>query len=118
MPFNEGFERMMQHEAMLKQLGYIPNEALLGQLGKIIDNTASFEKIQKHIFDLHNALKVDDSFVAMSNSSDYFKIKLEAPSLERKEEAYEKVMHFAEKYKVKLEKVDGKETYYILGFAK
>ena len=54
----------------------------------------------------------------MSNSNDYFKIKLEAPSQELKEEAREKVMHFADKYKVNLQKVDGKETYYILGFAK
>ncbi|MEA3374125.1 MAG: hypothetical protein U9Q62_10625 [Campylobacterota bacterium] len=109
---------MMKHEAMLNQLGYAPNEALLGQLERIIDNTASFEKIQKHIFELHKALKVDDSFVAMSNSNDHFKIKLEAPSQELKEEAYAKVMHFADKYKVKLQKVDGKDTYYIIGFAK
>ena len=109
---------MMKRDAMLNQLGYTPNDALLAQLDRIIKNTQDFEKIQKHIFDLHEVLKVDDSFVAMSNSNDYLKIKLEAPSKERNEEAREKMDHFSEKYKVNLQKVDGKETYYILGFAK
>jgi len=103
---------------MLKQLGYTPNEALLNQLERIINNTKSFDKIQKHIFDLNEHLKVDDSHVAMSNSEDYFKIKIEAPSPERTEEAMEKVNHFADKYKVALKQVEGKNTFYILGFNK
>ena len=108
----------MQHDAILNQLGYTPNDALLEQLQRIIDNTKGFEKIEKHILDLQNVLKVDDSYVAMSNSNDYLKIKLEAPSVERQQEALEKVNHFATKYKVELQKVDGKDTYYIIGFAK
>ncbi|WP_345974891.1 hypothetical protein [Sulfurimonas sp. HSL3-7] len=108
----------MNNEAMLKQLGYTPNEALLNQLERIINNTNSFEKIEKHIFDLNEHLKVDDSHVAMSNSEDYFKIKIEAPSPERTEEAMEKVQHFADKYKVALKQVEGKNTFYILGFNK
>lgn len=103
---------------MLKQLGYTPNEALLNQLERIINNTKSFDKIQKHIFDLNEHLKVDDSYVTMSNSEDYFKIKIEAPSPERTEEAIEKVEHFADKYKVALKQVEGKNTFYILGFNK
>lgn len=103
---------------MLKQLGYTPNEALLNQLERIINNTKSFDKIEKHIFDLNEHLKVDDSHVAMSNSEDYFKIKIEAPSPERTEEAMEKVEHFADKYKVALKQVEGKNTFYILGFNK
>ncbi len=109
---------MMKRDAMLNQLGYSPNDGLLAQLDRIIGNTGGFDKIEKHIFDLNTALKVDASFVAMSNSNDYFKIKLEAPSPERNDEARDKVQHFADKYKVDLQKVDGKETYYILGFAK
>ena len=109
---------MMERDAMLTQLGYTPNEALMGQIERIISNTQGFEKIQKHIFDLHEALKVDGSYVAMSNTNDHFKIKLEAPSPELTEEAHEKVKHFSDKYKVNIRKVDGKETYYILGFAK
>ena len=109
---------MMQYDAILNQLGYSPNEALVEQIERIIANTEGFDKIEKHMLELHKTLKVDDSYVAMSNTSDHFKIKLEAPSAERNEEAREKVMHFAEKYKVELEKVPGKETYYILGFTK
>jgi len=108
----------MNNEAMLKQLGYAPNEALLSQFDRIVNNTNSFEKIQKHILDLHEHLKVDDSHVAMSNSEDYFKIKIEAPSPERTQEAIEKVDHFADKYKVDLKQVEGKNTFYILGFSK
>jgi hypothetical protein len=106
----------MQNEAMLIQLGYVPNEALKKQLDKIKANTVGYEKIQKHIMDLHNVLKVDNSFVALSNSNDYFKIKIEAMSPELRDEAHEKVKHFSDKFKVTLKKLDNKETYYIIGF--
>ena len=109
---------MMQYDAILNQLGYTPNEALAAQLERIIANTHGYDKIEKHLLELHKTLQVDDSYVALSNSNDYFKIKLEAPSPERTEEAREKVAHFADKYKVQLQKVDNKDTYYILGFAK
>jgi len=106
----------MQREAILTGLGYVPNEALRAQLEKIESNTVGYDKISKHILDLHDHLRVNDSFVAMSNSEDYFKIKIEAPSQERIEEAHEKVEHFCEKFKVKVKKVENKNTYYILGF--
>jgi len=66
--------------------------------------------------DLHDALKVDGSFVAMSNTNDYFKIKVEAPSPEIAEEAHEKIRHFSDKFKVKIDKLSDKEAYYIVGF--
>ncbi len=106
----------MQNEAVLIGLGYVPNEALMNQLERIKNNTVGYDKIIKHIIDLHNHLKVDESFVAMSNSEDYFKIKIEAPSEERIAEGHEKVEHFSEKFKVKLKKLDSKNTYYIIGF--
>jgi len=108
----------MDSEAVLKQLGYAPNEALMEQVGRIEANTAGYDKIQKHILELHEQLKVDDSFVALSNSRDCFKVKIEASSDERKAEAMERLNHFAEKYKIALEQVPGKETYYILGYDK
>ncbi len=108
----------MNNEAMLKQLGYAPNEALLSQFDRIVNNTVSFDKIQKHILDLHEHLKVDDSYITMSNSEDFFKIKIDAPSPERTEEAIEKVNHFADKYKVSLKQGEGKNTFYILGYQK
>ena len=43
----------MTYEAILNQLGYIPNEALSIQLGHIEKNTIGYEKIIKHILDLH-----------------------------------------------------------------
>jgi len=106
----------MQRDAMLTQLGYSPNDALLEQLERIEKNTAGYEKIQKHIMDLHDHLKVNGSFVALSNSEDCFKIKVEAPSLELAQEAHEKVKHFSDKFKVTVNKLDNKETYYIDGF--
>jgi hypothetical protein len=106
----------MQRDAMLKQLGYIPNEALVNQLKNIETNTSGYEKIQKHIMDLHDALKVDSSFVAMSNSVNSFKIKIEAQNPATVQEAHEKIKHFSSKFKVEVNKLDNKETYYIVGF--
>ncbi len=106
----------MQTEAMLIQLGYVPNDALMEQLKKIQNNTKGYEKIQKHITDLNDHLKVNDAYVAMSNSNDCFKIKIESQNPAIAQEAHEKIKHFSEKYKVKVEKLDNKNTYYILGF--
>lgn len=106
----------MQRDAMLTQLGYAPNNALLSQLEKIEKNTVGYEKIQKHIMDLHDHLKVDGSYIALSNSNDYLKIKVESSSSESALEAHEKIKHFSDKFKVKVNKLSNKETYYILGF--
>jgi len=106
----------MNTEAMLTQLGYAPNDALVKQLGDIEGNTPGYEKIQKHIMDLHDHLKVDNSYVALSNSKNHFKIKIEAKSPEIALEAHEKVQHFSDKFKVTLDKLENKETYYIIGF--
>lgn len=107
----------MVNEAILRQLDYTPNDALKEQMGRIINNTKSFEKIEKHIMELHKQLKVDGSYIAMSNTEDYFKIKIEAPSAELNEEAHEKIQHWSEKYKVETARVEKKDTYYIKGFA-
>ncbi len=106
----------MTREAMLKQLGYTPNEALEQQLEAIEKNTKDYEKIQKHILDLHDHLKVNNGYVALSNSKEYFKIKIESPTPELAQEAHEKVKHFGEKFKVTLEKLPNKDTYYIIGY--
>ncbi len=106
----------MQREALLNQLGYTPNEALVKQLEDIENNTTGYDKIRKHILDLHDHLKVDNSYVAMSNTNNYFKIKIEAPSTESTDDAMEKIEHFSEKFKVNIEKLEGKNTFYIIGF--
>jgi len=106
----------MQRDAMLTQLGYTPNDALLKQLEDIEKNTVGYEKIQKHIMDLNDHLKVNNAYVALSNTTNHFKVKVESPTPELAEEAHEKIAHFSEKFKIKLEKLDKKETYYIVGF--
>ncbi|MBD3796637.1 MAG: hypothetical protein IE887_02655 [Campylobacterales bacterium] len=106
----------MQNDAMLIQLGYAPNQTLLEQFEAIKNNTTDYAKIEKHIMDLHDHLKVNNSYVAMSNTKDYFKIKIEAPTQELIEEAHQKVKHFSDKFKVKVEKIPQKDTYYILGY--
>ena len=106
----------MVNEAILRQLDYTPNDALTEQVGRIVSNTRAFDKIEKHMMELHKQLKVDGSYIAMSNSEDYFKIKIEAPSPALSEEAHEKIQHWSEKYKVETAKVDNKDTYYIKGF--
>ncbi len=104
-------------DAVLTKLGYTPNDTLRSQLEKIREHTPGYDKIIKHVLDLHDALQVDKSYVAMSNSTNFLKIKIEALSEEMQKEAQEKVKRFEEKYKVNLKKVEGKETYYIMGFA-
>ena len=106
----------MQNDAMLTQLRYVPNEALVRQLNRIQKNTPGYEKIEKHILDLNDHLKVNNAYVALSNSKDYFKIKVESPTPELAAEAHEKIQHFSDKFKVKIEKIPNKETYYILGY--
>ena len=106
----------MQNDGMLIQLGYVPNEALVDQLKRIQKNTSKYEKIEKHILDLNDHLKVNNAYIALSNSKDYFKIKIESPTPALAQEAHEKVKHFSDKFKVKVEKLSNKETYYILGY--
>ncbi len=105
----------MQKDAILVQLGYGVSENSLAQLDRVIKNTKDFDYLQKHILALHETLKPHLSFVALSSSRDYFKIKNEAKSEELRDEVNEIIRKWATKYKVKLEKVDGKETYYIIG---
>jgi len=106
----------MDREALLIQLGYAPNDTLVEQLKEIQNNTPGYEKIEKHILDLHDHLKVNNAYVALSNSTKHLKIKVDSPTPELAQEAHEKIKHFSEKYKVTLKKLPNKETYYIIGF--
>jgi hypothetical protein len=116
--FYQLYKRIDMHtEAMLTQLGYVPNDALIKQLRRIEENTNGYDKIQKHIMDLHDHLRVDDAYIAMSNTNDYFKIKVESKSSDIAQEAHEKIKHFSDKFKVTLNKLDNKDTYYIVGFS-
>lgn len=103
-------------EVILSQLGYSKNDASLQQAEKIINSTSNFDKFSKHIFTLNDHLKKMNAYVALSNKSDYLKIKCdENDSTEILEEFHQEVSHWAEKYNIKLERLDNKHIYYILG---
>jgi protein subunit release factor A len=103
-------------EVILSQLGYSKNDASLQQAEKIINSTSNFDKFSKHIFTLNDHLKKMNAYIALSNKSDFLKIKCdENDSNEILEEFHNEVSHWANKYNVKLEKLDARHIYYILG---
>ena len=103
-------------EALLKQLGYSATEKSIQQIKRAIANTKGFENFSKHILSLHDELAHLKGVVALSNSKDVFKIKgSDSTSKEIQDEFSELVNHWSKKYKVELEKVANKPTYYIIG---
>jgi len=103
-------------EALLAQLGYAASDKSIEQIKRTITNTKGYEHFSKHILSLHDELAHIKGFVALSNSKDVFKIKgSEDTSKEIQNEFNELVKHWAEKYKVEIEQVGKKPTYYILG---
>lgn len=103
-------------EALLAQLGYVKSDQTLKQINNIILNTNGFEKFSQHIPSFNDALAVEKAFIAMSNSQNYLKIKCnEDSSADNLSEFNKLVKHWKEKYKLKLKKVENKNTYYILG---
>ena len=103
-------------EVILSQLGYSNNEASLKQAQRAIDVTKGYEKFAKHIITLNDHLKKMNAYVGLSNKTDYLKIKCdENDSDEILEEFHNEVLHWANKYNVKLQKLDNKPIYYILG---
>lgn len=103
-------------EVLLSQLGYSKSESSLKQAEKMMISTSNFDKFSKHIFSLNDHLKKMNAYVGLSNKTDYLKIKCdENDADEILEEFHEEVSHWANKYNVKLEKLDNKPIYYILG---
>jgi hypothetical protein len=103
-------------EAILTQLGYSVNDQTVAQIKRIIDNTPGLEKFLPHLPSFIDALKVEKGYVAMSNSKDYLKVKCDENISEESLQACLDILnHWADKYKLELQKVEGKHTYYILG---
>lgn len=103
-------------EVLLSQLGYSVSESSLKQAQKVIDTTNNFDKFAKQIFTLNDHLKKMNAYVTLSNKTDYLKIKCEENDSDAiLEEFHEEVLHWSKKYNVKLEKLDKKHIYYILG---
>lgn len=103
-------------EVLLSQLGYAKSESSLKQAQVVIDNTKDFDKFAKHIISLHDFLKHLNAYVALSNKTDYLKVKCdENDADEILEEFHQEVSHWGEKYNINLEKLDGKHIYYVKG---
>jgi len=103
-------------EVILSQLGYSKSESSLQQAEKMISITSNFDKFSKHIFSLNDHLKKMNAYVGLSNKTDYLKIKCdENDANEILEEFHEEVSHWADKYNVKLQQLDKKPIYYIIG---
>ncbi len=102
-------------ENLLIQLAYPVKEATLQQVERIINNTDGFDKFARHILSLEDEIKRFGGIVALSNSKDYLKVKTDSKNPEEIEAFTEYIKHWAEKYKITLEKVESKNTFYILG---
>jgi hypothetical protein len=103
-------------EALLTQLGYAVSEKSVEQIKKAISNTQGFENFSKHILSLHDELAHIKGVIALSNSKDVFKIKGSVDtSKEIQEEFNELLKRWSKKYKIELEQVGNKPTYYIIG---
>lgn len=103
-------------EVLLSQLGYSKSDSSMRQAEMVMNQTKDFNKFSKHIISLNDHLKKMNAYVGLSNSSDFLKIKCdENDANEILEEFHEEVTHWAGKYNVNLQKLNGKHVYYILG---
>jgi len=103
-------------EALLTQFDYPVNDHTLAQIKKAIANTPGFDHFSKHLLSLKDALSHFDGTIALSNSHHYFKIKCEENNRKEMIEAFrDSVKKWGEKYKVTLQQVGSKPTYYIIG---
>lgn len=106
----------MSPEVILSQLGYAKSENSLKQAEVMIKKTENFDKFAKHIISLNDHLKKMNAYVGLSNKTDFLKIKCdENDAVEILEEFREEVLHWANKYNVKLEQNGKQPIYYILG---
>jgi len=102
-------------DALLTQLKLSVTDKSIQQMDRIIKNTPDALKFFKHLFSLNDALSSIDAFIAPSSSCDFLKIKLRGEESSQVEDFHQAVKHWADKYKVSLEKVTNKEVYYIKG---
>lgn len=103
-------------EGLLTQFGYSVTPASLEQARRIIGNTKGFENIQRHLVALNDKLKNYLGFVGLSGSKDYFKIKNTSPDEEIRKMVEDTIKQWAQKYKIEIQKVPNKETYYVIGY--
>ncbi len=114
---NQGGRMQLSPEGVLTQLGYHPETTLVEQFQRAAQNTPGFEKISKHLVALNDHLKNYHGFVALSNSQPRFKIKIESQDPNMIEVATQEIYKWADKYNVRLQKVQNAHTYYIVAVA-
>lgn len=102
-------------EVLVAQLDLGHGDATLTQTQSAIANTKNFDKFSKHIISLNDKLKHMNAYIALSNSNPFFKIKCDNQEEEIIAEFTDEIKHWSEKYEVTLEKVEGKDVYYIIG---
>jgi len=104
-----------ENEGFLTQLGYPTNEANMQKLQSIIDNTEGFEYLERHVIQLNDHLKNYQSYITISNSKDFLKIKKDTESNLTIQDADEVIQKWADKYKVELIYSEPNNSYYIAG---
>ncbi len=102
-------------ETLLTQLGYPINDAMILQAERAIAATAGFDVFGKHILSLKDELAHYDGYIALSNSRDLLKIKSDSNNPQTIDAYLELLQKWSDKYKIKLENVEGTNTHYILG---
>ena len=102
----------MEISALLNQLGYNENDAIIAQVKRILNNCDGLNL--NSIVTLNDHLKPLGSFVAMSGSEDVFKIKNAGKTPGAQSDALNVIENWAEKNKVNIKKIN-ETTHYILG---
>lgn len=107
----------MNEEGILTALGYSVNDSTINQLRGILSKCDFEDNELEKIVMLNDKLRVYEgvAYIAMSNSNDYFKIKIVADDAKLEAVIKEEILAWSNKYKLNLEKVVGKETYYVTG---
>jgi len=105
----------MNEEGILVALGYNSDEVTMTQLRRILSHCDFEQNELERIVGLNDKLKMYGGYIAMSNSEDVFKIKNDSPNPKFKEAVREIIFAWSEKFKLRLRKVEGKDTYYITG---
>lgn len=106
----------MVAEGLLTQFGYSITPSSKQQAEAIIANTKGFDSVERHLIALNDKLKSYDGFVGLSSSKYYFKIKNTSEDESIRKLVNDMILHWSKKYKIEIEKVPNKETYYVIGF--
>lgn len=104
----------MNEEKILLALGYSVNDGTINKLRNILSKSDLNESEIDKILALNEKIDMYDSNVMMSNSHDYFKIKIQSSDPKEIEAANEIINAWAKKHKILIKKLENKETYYII----